>query len=114
MPLPPGADVLRVTRAGRAPTLWTGRAGEGFTFRARQPGPFTVEGTTGARECFFNPDLPVVSPERVEMPALDRVDPSRVAGGRPPPGWLSRLSLVVWLALAILLLEWTLYHRGLL
>jgi len=114
IPLPPGNDVIAVSREGEASTLWVGRAGDGFAFRARQPGQFRAEGTSGRRDCFFNPVLPPGDGERAPMPALDRAEASPPAAAGTPPGWLSRLSVVVWIALAVLLLEWAVYHRGML
>jgi hypothetical protein len=114
IPLPPGNDVIAVSREGVASTLWVGRAGDGFAFRARQPGQFKAEGESGRRDCFFNPVLPPADGQSEPMPALDRAEGSAGASGASPPGWLSRLSVVVWIALAVLLVEWVVYHRGML
>jgi hypothetical protein len=114
IPLPAGHGVVRVTRNGRATTLWTGRAGEGYAFRARQPGQFTARGESGKRDCFFNPVPPPASAEGPDDPVPGTVEAPRPGPPEFLPGWLSRLAVVAWIALAILCLEWVLYHRGML
>lgn len=105
--LPVGASV-RIARRGDDGPIWSGLEGDGYPFRPRRAGRFDVSLADRALDAWVAPRSGVADAST----AWER--PADLAAPRPRDGWHERALWLAWLALALLCLEWVLFHRGIL
>lgn len=106
LPLPTDA-IVEIARSGDAAPVWSGRDGDGHPFRARRDGRFAVSVADRSVDRW-------VAPASDDRPPATWSRPPDLPTPTPRDVWHERAAWLAWIALALLLVEWFLFHRGIL